>query len=177
MNTFIRCAVLVYILSLAAWVHGQATTDLLNQACGPMGTRFAVHEGSPQPSLSAPPKTGARIVVFVETIGLGAGCGFAPRVGLDSKWIGATCAGSYISVDVDPGKHRLCANAWWKNAAKYTALYSFTAEPGNVYYFRAEMIQTAIPVISTVAMHLEPVNEEEGHLLLAARNSSESKVK
>lgn len=176
MNAFIKCATFMLLLPSVAWGQDQSST-LLAQSCGPMGTRFAVHEGPPQPSLSVPPKTGARIVVFVETIGLGAGCGFAPRVGLDGKWVGATCAGSYISVDIDPGEHRLCANAFWKHPAKYTALYSFTAEPGNVYYFRAEMIQTAIPVISTVAMHLEPLNEEEGHLLLAARNSSESKVK
>ncbi|MHB8304343.1 MAG: hypothetical protein ACYDC6_16265 [Acidobacteriaceae bacterium] len=153
-----------------AWAQGQATA-LLDQACGPMGTRFAVHESPPRPSLSAPPKTGARIVVFSEAISGQAGCWLSNRVGIDGNWIGAACMESYISADIVPGKHRLCVGLQKKKSAKYTALYEFTAETGRVYYFRAQTILVSLDV------QLEPVNTEEGHLLLTVRNTSESTAK
>ncbi|MGC9200231.1 MAG: hypothetical protein ACP5E5_15165 [Acidobacteriaceae bacterium] len=178
MKTFLqRGAMVACLLSAPARAHGQAPSPL-DQACGPMGAKFAVHEAPPRPSLSVPPNGGARVVVFAETIGTGSGCGFAgfaPNVGLDGAWVGAACAGSYISADVRPGRHRLCVSAGRSKPAATIALYGFTAEPGAVYYFRAEMIRPSTP--STVAMHLEPLNADEGWLLLAYRKSSVSRPK
>lgn len=150
---------------------------LLGQACGPNGTKFAVHKGNPQSSPSEPSKSKARIVVFSEAISMATGCKFATRVGIDGKWVGATCVGSYIGTDIDPGEHHLCTNLPSKKVVNYTALYSFTAEPGRVYYFRAQIIDTIYLVNSTFAMHLEPINENEGLFLLSIRAASESKVK
>lgn len=171
MKMFIHCgAMLACLLSPASWAQKQATT-LLNQACGPMGTRFSVHEGSPQPSLSVPSKTRARIVVFSEAISGQAGCWLSNRVGIDGNWIGAACMESYISTDIAPGKHRLCVDLQKRKSAKYTALYEFTAETGRIYYFRAQTMLISLDI------ELEPVNTEEGRLLLAVRNASVSEVK
>lgn len=177
MNAFInKCATLVFLLSTIAWAQTESS-KLLDRACGPNDAKFSVHEGGPSPSFSGLSKSKARIIVFSEAISLATGCKFTTRVGMDGKWIGATCAGSYASTDVDPGEHHLCTNLSSKKAAKYTALYSFTAEPGRVYYFRAQIIDTISFVNSTFAMHLEPINEDEGRLLLAIRPSSESRLK
>ncbi|MHB1701101.1 MAG: hypothetical protein ACYCSN_13405 [Acidobacteriaceae bacterium] len=177
MNVFVKCATLVFLLSPMAWAQGQASA-LLGRACGPNGTKFAAHTGSPQSAPSEPLKSKARIVLFMETYSISSGCRYPVRVGMDGNWIGATCLRTYISADIDPGNHHLCADLQQKRSAKYTALYSFAAEAGKVYYFRAQMIDDPnFNLSDIIPMHLDPINEDEGLLLLSIRLPSESRVK
>jgi hypothetical protein len=52
---------------------------------------------------------------------------------------------------VDPGVHHLCVN--WQDKKKiaeakmYTALESFTAEPGKTYYFSSHLFRSFPPVL------------------------------
>jgi hypothetical protein len=63
------------------------------------------------------------------------------RVGLDGQWVGAGRGTNYFVIDVDPGKHALCAN--WQDPGTFSrdqqpeAALEFTAEANQVYYFHA----------------------------------------
>jgi len=63
------------------------------------------------------------------------------RFGLDGAWAGANNNNSYFAVTVDPGVHHLCVS--WQSTLrmlkKSIDVASFTAEPGKVYYFAANV--------------------------------------
>lgn len=178
-NTLIEWVVLVCLLSsvASAQTQGQASM-LLGRACGPDSTQFAVHQMGPQPVPPQPSASKSRIVIFMDIYSLASGCRHPIRVGVDGKWVAASCLGSYVSADIDPGEHHLCANAESKKSAKFTALYGFTAEAGKAYYFRVQIIDSSeFNVSDTIPVYMDTINEDEGRLLLAVKPASESKVK
>ena len=134
-------------------------------ACGPNNQEFSVHKES-APAISPQISQGAaRLIIFSESYGLHSACGPVTRLGLDGKWIGANCLGSYTSIEISPGNHHLCANTQAQEDFKYTALQSFSAEPGRTYYFRATMILGLDP---EAAMHMEALNGDEGAFLISS---------
>lgn len=160
--------------------HCQAQTaasELLKRACGPMSARFSVHKSTPMPKLADPPRQDARIVIFVETIGLGNSCHFAPRIGVDGRWIGRDCAGGYVGFEVSPGDHMLCVTPWYSHPSRHSAIYQFHAKPETVEYLRAEMIFSTMGSLNTISLHIDPVNPAEGRLLLYTRKFSDSTSK
>jgi hypothetical protein len=146
-------------------VFGQAAT-LLSRACGPEVATFTIRRVPPVPQVQDPPASGARIVVFAEAVGGLQGCWLSNRIGIDGRWVGAACMQSYVSAEIDTGPRHLCADIQQKRGPQHTALYDFTAEPGKVYYFRVENIGPYFNV------HLEPLNDAEGQLLLKIRKRS-----
>ena len=63
------------------------------------------------------------------------------RFGVDGTWVGANHRNSYFSFAIDPGTHHLCAS--WQSLAVIgardaSAAAHFTAEAGQVYYFRVK---------------------------------------
>lgn len=149
---------------------------LLNRACGSPNIKFSVHKGEMQRPPSQAPISKARIVLFPEAISIVTGCRYATRLGIDGKWVGAACLGTYLSAGIDPGEHHICADLQQKPTAQHTALYELSVKQGKTYYFRAEIIDSN-PYQANMAVHLERINEDEGLLLLSIRPAAQSKAK
>lgn len=100
------------------------------------------------------------------------GCGETVKLGLDGNWAGATKGNSYLVLPVSSGQHHLCAewdaHAW--RLHKHLELSEFSAEPGKPYYFRVHITPGTTETIGSY--RLEPVNEDEGKLLVASRSRS-----
>jgi hypothetical protein len=99
------------------------------------------------------------------------------RVGLDSKWMGATQSDSYFFFSVDPGDHRLCTNwqANYEQFARLGAALSFSAQAGQTYYFRVRIRDAR--EVRNYAVDLKPVNSAEGSFLIYSYGLSTSHVK
>jgi hypothetical protein len=93
------------------------------------------------------------------------------RFGLDGIWAGANNNNSYFTVTVDPGVHHLCAS--WQSTLrmlkKSIDVASFTAEPGKVYYFAANV--KVIPTGDNSATYdfgLSQLDDDEGQYRVKA---------
>jgi hypothetical protein len=167
-----KCLAVALLAVFSVSANAKNTPELLSSACGPPGKTFSVTRTAINPSLAIAPQNRARLIVFIDTVGLGASCNYSPRIGIDGTWAGAACGGSYLSVTIAPGKHMVCASGSKKLFSKYTALAGLTAQADKVYYLRERIIFTATPVISTVATYLEPIDPYQGQLLLSLRKRS-----
>ncbi len=157
-SAFFLCVPLVFAL--------QARATILPDACGDDKIKFEVSTQSHQPP-PAPPAEGKAQIVFIENENhmLGPFMYATVRFGLDGAWAGANNNNSYFAVDVTPGVHHLCAN--WQSALptikKYIDVASFTAEPGKVYYFAANV--KVIPTgenSATYDFSLSQLDDDEG---------------
>jgi hypothetical protein len=100
------------------------------------------------------------------------GCGEIVKLGLDGEWAGATKGNSYLVLPVASGEHHLCAE--WDSRAwrlhKHLELAAFRAEATKSYYFRVHITPGTTETIETY--RFEPVNEDEGKLLVASLSRS-----
>jgi len=169
-----KVALVLVLGALSACAQDPSAISAALAACGPKGVRFDVRSNNgqhPAPN----PEPGKALVYVVEDqrkdlkacIG---NCGVITKLALDGTWIGANRGSSYFSFFVGPGEHHLCA-AWEKGAERpqdRASLASFTAEPGHIYYFRVRAtVITAIGLLF-YSLDLEPMNQDEGQLLVAA---------
>lgn len=176
------CTVLTLLLTLtpaltaqqtAAGARAQQTAaKLLSMACGPNGASFQVRRQGPLRSPFRPQGKNARVVVFVEPFGFVSGCEYV-RVGIDGKWIGAACEGTWIDKDVKPGIHHLCVDMR-RGRRRYPALEGFNAKAGKTYYYRANVIWVEGALDAVL---LEPIGDEEGRYLQTVGQTSVSKAK
>ena len=137
---------------LCAWIalalasSGQAwAKTILPDACGDDAVKFEVKTEKVQMAPAAPPDGKAQIV-FIEDENhmIGAFMHATVRFGLDGAWAGANYNNSYFAVNVDPGVHHLCAS--WQSSLVFKKMIDvakFTAEPGKVYYFAADIKVTS----------------------------------
>jgi len=149
--------------------------------CGPGNENFDLKT---EPNISQPdpvPTPGKALVYFVQDDRY-----FLSRPrptvkwGVDGSWIGATRSLTYFHIEVDPGEHHLCAQ--WQSAvilseSKQTAVAHFVAEPGRVYYFRAQNLYWRDRDFSTASVTLEPVDSDEGALLASQSGYSVATLK
>ena len=87
--------------------------------------------------------------------------------GMDGNWVGATQADNYFYLSVDPGEHHLCTeweSAMLINASRQSAAAHFTAEAGQIYYFRAQDFYGRES--GAANMKLGPVDSDEAQLLM-----------
>ncbi len=170
-----RLVLLLLCATLLPAVQARAKT-ILPDACGDDSVKFDVKTEKDQPP-PAPPAAGKAQIVFIENEnqGLGLGMHATVRFGVDGAWVGANNDNSYFVVDVDPGVHHLCVS--WQSSLKTIKksidVASFTAEPGKVYYYAANVILTVIrgasgPGVTSgggganIDFGLAPLNEDEG---------------
>jgi hypothetical protein len=134
-------AVLLFC-TLCFWGN-QLRAESLHDACGDDHAHFDVktEKNPPQP---APLEAGKARVVFIGRIEAPGclGCqDFAPRIGVDGSWVGATKGNSYFVLDVAPGTHNVCAD--WKSVSaalrRNWGVVSFTAEAGQTYFFQTRI--------------------------------------
>jgi hypothetical protein len=157
-------------ISLASATQLWATT--LPDACGDDKVKFDVSTQKGQPAPDAP-DAGKAQIVFIENENrmIGPFMYATVRFGLDGAWAGANSNNSYFAVTVDPGVHHLCAS--WQSVLpmlkKSIDVASFTAEPGKVYYFAADV--AVIPVgdnNANYAFALSQLDDDRGQYRVKA---------
>ncbi len=96
------------------------------------------------------------------------GCGQIVKLGLDGDWVGATKGNSYLVLPISSGEHHLCAEWDWRawRLHKHLELAKVLVESGKSYYFRVHITPGTTETIESY--RFEPVNEDEGKLLLGS---------
>lgn len=153
-------AISLFCLLLAQTVQSRAAS--LPDSCGRDAVKFdvATKKSNAAPE---PPTDGKAQVVLLENENqmIGPFMYATVRFGMDGAWVGADQGNSYFVLDVAPGLHHLCAN--WQSAfhqlKKNVDLTSFTADPGKVYYFSADV---TVASREEVLFDLSPLNEDKG---------------
>jgi hypothetical protein len=163
LSAFFLCA------SLAC--AGQVWATTLPDSCGSDKVKFAVKTEEGQ-SVPAGPADGKAQIVFIESENqpIGPFMHATVRLGMGGAWVGANNGNSYFAWTVDPGVHHLCAS--WEG--KNVDATSFTAEPGQVYYFGAKV---TVNSRYSITFGLSQLNEDEGKYLVKESKLSTSKPK
>ena len=161
---------LLFCASMVTAVQARATT--LPDACGDDKIKFDVKTEKSK-TAPLPPAAGKAQIVFIENENqmIGPFMYATVRFGLDGIWAGANNNNSYFTVTVDPGVHHLCAS--WQSTLrmlkKSIDVASFTAEPGKVYYFAANV--KVIPTGDNSATYdfgLSQLDDDEGQYRVKA---------
>jgi hypothetical protein len=174
-------AIFVLLLCGSLLIHVQARATVLPDACGDDKVKFDVKTESSK-AAPAPPADGKAQIVFIENENhmIGPFMHATVRFGLDGAWAGANSDNSYFTHSVDPGVHHLCAS--WQSALpmlkKSIDVASFTAEPGKIYYFAANV--KVIPTgdnTATYDFNLSQLDDDEGKYRVKAWKLAASKPK
>ena len=131
------------VLLFGTFIFAQDSSPSIKTApgCGAASVKFEVKTDKSQHALPQPPP-GQAMMYFVED---DTEFESTPKpttcIGVDGTWVGANHGNSYFSFAVDPGTHHLCAS--WQSLAVIgahdtSAAAHFTAEAGQVYYFRVK---------------------------------------
>ena len=172
--------VIVAVLAWPAFAADQATVAAAASSCGPGNIQFDVKtEKNQHPTALA--QDGKALVYIVEAFEKPKNQLAKPttKVGLDGIWVGANKDNSYFFFPVEQGDHHLCV-AWQsslKGYSKKVALTNFSAETGKTYYFRARISEHDEGGGAWFTLDLEPVNSDEGQLLIASSAFSASHQK
>jgi hypothetical protein len=162
-----RTLLLLFLMATPAFAQSSTAVNGVAPGCGTVDTKFEVKPDKGQDA-SAQPAAGKALVYFIEDdTQFGSFPKPTTRAGVDGTWVGATHGNSFIYFSVDPGEHHLCAN--WQAAiivteGRQAAAAHFTAEAGGVYYFRVS--NTWVRSVGDAAMDLEPLDSDEGQLLV-----------
>jgi hypothetical protein len=165
------------LLSAFLACAGQAAANTLPDSCGDDKVKFDVATQESQPAPPAPPEGKAQII-FIQTENqmVSPFSDATIRFGMDGSWVGADNGNSYFALTVDPGVHHLCAS--WQSVLgtfkKNVGLTLFTAEPGSIYYFAAQVTVTSR---DNVTFALSQLNEDEGKYRLKLSKLSTSNPK
>ncbi len=99
------------------------------------------------------------------------------KIGLDGAWVGAYRQNSYFTVSVEPGDHHVCANVQSNSSVGHLiALAHFTAEAGNVYYFRTRFFG-GLPEPAPPFVDLDPVDSDQAKYMITSFPPSVSQPK
>jgi len=165
--------IMLLVLVCAAPVYGQnATADFRTAAgCGSEKTHYEVTLNPPDKGVIAPSAGKARIYV-IEIVGTNT-TGVTTRVGVDGNWMGANTGQGYISFEVDPGSHNICAD--WQSILKVRqqdgGAMVMRVEAGGTYYFVVGVL------VQALNFSLTEVDEAEGQWLLSISQKSAWKKK
>ena len=166
-----------FFLCVSFACAGQVWATALPDSCGDDKVKFDVKTEAGQPA-PAEPAAGKAQIIFIENENqmIGPFMHATIRFGIDGSWVGANYSNSYFALTVDPGVHHLCAS--WQSALgslkKNVDLTSFTAEPGQVYYFSA---QVTVASRDSMIFGLSQLNEDEGKYRVKISKLSTSKQK
>jgi hypothetical protein len=157
------------ILASSAFAQGapSATGSAAAPGCGPADFKFEVKSSDSSHPVTQP-EPGRALVYFLQDDKV-----FESRPrptvkwGMDGNWVGATQSNTYFYFSVDPGEHHLCSE--WQTAVIVTAGHQtsaaqFTAEAGQVYYFRAQDFFWRDSGAANIT--LGPVDSDEAQLLM-----------
>lgn len=162
------CLGFLFVL-FAPYIAAQNTAadSPVDTACGPSATRFQVKKDQGQPQMPVLEAGSARVYV-IEDLTTGVWNDPLIRIGMDGQWVKAEQGNSWSTFTVPAGVHHLCAD--WQPGPVHTggrALYGFSAEAGNAYYFRVRFPAVAVGQTNDYGILLEPVNSDEAKYLLS----------
>jgi hypothetical protein len=169
-----KAALVLFLLASPAFAQSKLADTAVAPGCGADDAKFAVKtDDAKHPA--GQPDAGKALVYFIEDDSdFGSFPRPTTRAGIDGGWVGATHGNSYFFFIVDPGEHHLCAS--WQTAivigqGHKAAAAHFTAEAGNVYYFRVRNCWHRDNGVA--AIDFAPLDSDEG-LLLASKFSLSS---
>ena len=178
-ETMIKPLLVVLLFAGPAWGQEQAADALAMAGCGPNEVKFEVKKDKKEHPTGQVEPGKALVYVFgdeTRDANISYFGGPTVRLGVDGAWMGATQYQSYFFFPVSTGGHRICAG--WQSdiarIAKVRAAASFSAQAGEVYYFRvvSERRQKREPAIK-----IEPLDGAEGALLIASSALGASRTK
>ncbi len=155
--------IMLLLLLCAAPLYGQsATTDFRTGAgCGPRKAQYEVTLSDPDKGVTAPSPGKARVYV-IEIVGTNNPG--VTRVGVDGNWVGANTGNGYLSFEVDPGSHNICAD--WQSIKQAGSATVMRAEEGRTYYF------VVAALVRALDFSLTEVDAAEGQWLLSISQKS-----
>jgi len=170
-----RTVLVLVFLTAIALAQDQSAIAAAEAACGPKDVQFDVKTGPNQRPVPQPDSQKALVYVVQEFGQLQCkGCAVT-KVGLDGAWVGANKGNSYIYFFAEPGERHLCMN-WqsrFEGRSRVFAVANFTAEAGKTYYYRARLF----PGHLDFSFDLDPINSDQGKLLVALSDLSVSTLK
>lgn len=170
----------ILLLAAPAFAQTQDSAAAARSAagCGPEAVEFDVKVDKAQHSL-AQPVTGKAAVVVLEQEKYDPGFkigAVTTRVGIDGAWVGANHGSSFLTFQVGPGEHRICAQ-WQsslKRISKLASAATLVAEAGQTYFFETRVDERTH---DHPAVRIEPLDPAEAQLLLASAGQSDSHPK
>jgi hypothetical protein len=84
--------------------------------------------------------------------------------GVDGNWVGANTGNGYISFEVDPGDHNICAD--WQSIKRGGGAMVMRAEERRTYYLVAGAL------VQVLDFSLTEVDKAEGQWLLSISQKS-----
>jgi hypothetical protein len=132
--------------SLLAAVQASAKT-VLPDSCGDDSVKFDVKTQKDQPAPAGPAEGKAQVILVEDNAQMLTPFSYVTvRFGMDGAWVGANYGDSYFVLTVDPGVHHLCTSVQSSNylLKKSIDMATFTAEPGKIYYFAAQLAVSSI---------------------------------
>ncbi|HEY0702501.1 MAG TPA: DUF2846 domain-containing protein [Candidatus Acidoferrales bacterium] len=126
MKTLLLLFVLFVALAIPSLAHAQDQAALTAAGCGAKDIQFEVKTDKKSHPKGQPEPGKALVYVFNTITGISPGYPNS-RVGVDGTWVGANHKKSYFYFSVAPGTHNLCTDR--------QLVTTFTAEPGQAYYF------------------------------------------
>jgi hypothetical protein len=175
--------------AVPAFGQNQPTDLRMAAGCGPASAQFSVKVNKSKHEIVQPEAGKSLVYVIVQEIphpGQALYIGnITTRVGADGTWVGANYGESYISFQLEPGEHRICAD-WQssrKSLQKLSSASDLTAEVGKTYYFVLEL-RTGVPmngredsVFPAANLKLKAVDGSEGMLLVSRTGQSNWELK
>lgn len=175
-----KAALAFFLLASPAFAQSKLVDRAVAPGCGAEDAKFDVKKVKGQHSL-AQPDTEKALVYFIED-DTDFDSIFKPttRAGLDGGWVGATHGNSYFYFLVDPGEHHLCASRQStedSGQAPTRAVAHFTAQAGNVYYFRVKNRWHRNYGFGESEIDFAPLDSDEGLLLASTYSPTTSHIR
>src|SRR5271156_3331640 len=141
-----KSALVVVLLTAAAFAQDPAAVTAAKAACGPASVRFDARQDTTQHP-TPDPDPGKAMVYVVQSLGeIECTSCLLTKAAVDGAWVGANQGSSYLFFSAEPGEHHICVN--WQSRpqirSQALALANFTAEAGHTYYFRVRLSESRV---------------------------------
>lgn len=175
LKPLLKLSLAAFFLCASLVCAGPGRATALPDSCGNDQIKFDVKTEKGQPAPAAPDASKAQIIFMENENQMVVPFHDATvRFGMDGAWVGANYGNSYFALTVNPGVHHLCAS-WQSDIEKKNVdVTSFTAEPGKIYYFAADV---TVNSRSSITFGLSQLNEDQGKYRLKTWKLSTSKPK
>lgn len=177
-----KFAFVVLLITVSAIAQDQSAVSSAESACGPLTAEFQTKIDNSQHPVAQPAPGKATVYVILDQK-FQAVRAVTARVAIDGAWAGANRGSSYLFFQTEPGEHHLCTD-WISTllpSGRLVSLANFTAEADGVYYFRVRTTGGPSSYLKdsdrSASIDLEPVNSDEGKLLVASSPWSNSQPK
>ena len=170
-----KFAVPALAVFLVAAIHAEGAT--LPDSCGNDKIKFEVKTQTGQTAPATPESDKAQLILLERENHMVSPFHDATvRWGMDGVWVGADNGNSYFALAINPGVHNICVN--WQSSLKalnrYVDMTSFTAEPGQTYYFQVDV---NVESQYSVSFALSQINDYKGQYLVKTSALSVPRVK